>query len=495
LLDGTPVVRDIVFDRTPTQLAGNSCTALACTWHTALVAGFGSGAQGYYGLDVTDPSATTDLSKGAQFLWQLTKMPKWNNQPDRELFGQTSATPAITSVYIQQNGATHEVGVAILPGGSPGPSPGGSCARFDPVGKDKGPLVGFQKRASVRKWATNCTDPVAGRSVTVVRLDTGEVLRAFGRKQDLPNALIAANRVGLVETGLDSPMTGQPVVFPNQIGAVAEKFFMGDSDGALWRFDLSSKDPQEWTGELFIDAYNGQAYSSNTPELDGQRIQVPPLLSLDTLGRVVMHFATGDQESYTTTGNNFVYSVSETVQNGALRANVNWWQQFTNGERVSGPMVVFDSTLYFSTFLAGGNSNACSGGNPKLWGRDFVLPKDTNDLSLGGVPRLQPPINPPPQPPDFVDPTTYDPTTVGKVIPGVSVNVTPACAATSNYNDSYTGGMHTAFDNVSPGSYSLFTPVGGKNQGNNGSAIGSFKIDLPQPRTASIIDAWASVVE
>ena len=142
------------------------------------------------------------------------------------------------------------------------------------------------------------------------------------------------------------------------------------------------------------------------------------------------------------------------------------------------------------------NVNACSGGAPKLWGRDFVLPKDTNDASQGGMPRLQPPVNPPPTPPDFIDPATYDATVAGKVIPGVSVNVTPACAATTNYNDSYTGGSHTQFDNVSPGAYSLFTPVGGKNtNNNNGSNIGTFKIDLPQPRTASIIDAWASVVE
>ena len=111
-----------------------------------------------------------------------------------------------------------------------------------------------------------------------------------------------------------------------------------------------------------------------------------------------------------------------------LRANVNWYQRFINGERVSGPMTVFDSVFYFATFAAGGGNQACSGGAPKLWGRDFVNPKSANDLSLGGIPRLQPPQNPPPQPPDFIDPAAYDPTVAGKVIPGVSVNVTPACA-------------------------------------------------------------------
>lgn len=496
LLDGAPVARDVIFDRTQGQLGGAACNAQSCPWHTALVAGFGPNAKGYYALDVTDPNPNADMTKGPRFLWQLTSMPKYNNQPDRELFGNTSATPAITTVFIQDNGTTHEVGVAILPGGSPGPAQPGSCPRAAAAGNDAAPLVGFSRRDSVRCWASSPSAPVPGRSVTVVRLDTGEILRVFGRKQDLPQALIDANRVGAVETPLDSPMTGVPVVYPNQIGSVAEKFFVGDADGTIWRFDLTSKNPAEWTGELYLDAYNTTTYSSNTSYMDGQPIQLAPTLSIDTLSRPVLHFATGDQETFTTSGTNFVYSITETPQQGKLRANVNWYLKFINGERVSGPMTVFDSTLYFATFAAGGGTNACSGGSAKLWGRDYVTPKNKADLSEGGVPRLQPPVNPPPQPPDYIDPASYDPNTAGKVIPGVSVNVTPACAATSTYNDTYTGGLHTQFDNVSQGSYSLFTPVGGKNQSNNnGTSIGTFKIDLPQPRTTTIIDAWASVVE
>jgi hypothetical protein len=158
-------------------------------------------------------------------------------------------------------------------------------------------------------------------------------------------------------------------------------------------------------------------------------------------------------------------------------------------------MAVFDSVLYFATFASGANAQSCNGGTAKLWGRDFVLPKVSNDLSQGGMPRLQPPVNPPPQPPDFLDPAAYDPNTAGKIIPGVSVNISPACASTSTVNDSYTGGSHTQFSNVTPGTYSLYTQVGGKSNSSGGQSTGTFKVDLPSPRTASIIDAWASVVE
>ena len=506
LLDGSPLVKDVVFDRFPNQLSGAACTAQSCPWHSVLVAGYGSGAQGYYALDVTDPEPSNDMTKGPKFLWQLTKTPNYNNVADRQLFGAKSATPAITTVFIRDNSGAHEVGVAILPGGAPGNGAGnGACQRHAAQGDDAAPNGGYTRRSHVRCWGQQGgpNDPVAGRSVAVVRLDTGEIIRAFGLHQDLPQSLIDANRVGLQETPLDSPMTGIPVVFPGQTGSLAQKVYIGDADGTVWRFDFTSSDPQEWKGELFLDAYNTQVYVGNNGGglgtgnswLDGQPIQLEPIVSIDRLGRTVLHFATGDQESYTTTGTNFLYSLTETVQNGKLRANVNWYQRFDNGERVSGPMAIFDSVAYFATFAAGANAQSCSGGVAKLWGRDFVLPKTSNDLSQGGVPRLQPPVNPPPQPPDFIDPSTYDPNTAGKLIPGVSVNVSPACAATSTTNDAYTGGAHTQFSNVTPGQYSLYTQVGGKANANNGASTGTFKVDLPPPRTASIIDAWASVVE
>ncbi|HEY2369098.1 MAG TPA: hypothetical protein VGH87_22030, partial [Polyangiaceae bacterium] len=456
-----------------------------------------SGHRGYYALDVTDPAPNSDLTKGPQFLWQLTSMPSYKSGTQTELFGMHSATPAITTVFVDlDGGGAHEVGVAVLPGGSDGAAVGGSCARKG--GDDLQPLNGaFAARSSVQCWAAS-GQPVVGRSVTIVRLDTGEVLRVFGQKADLPVALVDANRAGTTETALDSPMTGIPVVYPDSPGAIAQKVFIGDADGTVWRFDLTDTNPQNWTGKLFLDTYNKDVDKTNTAYSDGQPIQIAPVVATDRVGAVVVGIATGDQETYTATGTNYVYSVTEkadTVGN-KLRANVNWYVPYTAGERASGPMTIFDSVLYWSTFAPASTSAVCSGGTAKMWGRDYEVPKTAADLSQGGMPRLQPPSSPPPTPPDFIVPSAYDPTLAGKLIPGVSVNVTPACADTSQQvTDQYTGGSHTMASYVTPGSFSLFAQVGGKNSGNNGAANSTFQVSLPAPTNTAVVDSWAAVVE
>lgn len=491
LLDGAPIVKDTVFDRSK----GIGSLLLATNWHTALVAGFGSGHRGYYALDVTDPSPNNDLTKGPQFLWQLTSMPSGQT----ELFGQHSATPAITTVFVDLDGSgPHEVGVAILPGGSDGAAVGPKCQRADPNGQNVNnaePIdQNYPHRAYVQCWGSS---PVVGRSVTVVRLDTGEVLRTFGQKADLPALLVSGNRAGTTETPLDSPMTGMPVVYPDAPGSIAQKVFIGDADGTVWKFDLTDTNPQNWTGGLFLDTYNTGVDKGSTPWLDGQPIQVPIVVATDRVGAVVVGIATGDQETYTASGNNYVYSVTEKVgSDKKLRANVNWYVPYTQGERTSGPMTIFDSVLYWSTFAPAGSSGVCSGGTAKMWGRDYEVPKVSNDPSQGGTPRLEPPTNPTTPPPDSITPATYDPTLAGKLIPGVSVNVTPACADTSqSIPDQYAGGSHAMASYVTPGSFSLFAQVGGKNSGNNGAANSTFQVSLPAPTNTAVVDSWAAVVE
>ncbi len=494
LLDGAAAVKDVVFDRNKavgSLLAGTN-------WHTGLVAGFGSGGRGYYALDVTDPAPNTDLTKGPQFLWQLTDMPKYLGLPQTALFGQHSATPAITTIFADLDGSgAHEIGVAILPGGAESGPTGGQCARGAAAGNDAAPVSGFQRRNNVQCWAAAGT-PVVGRSVTIVRLDTGEVLRVFGRTADLPAALVGSSRAGAAQTMLDSPMTGTPVVYPDTPGSIAQKVFIGDADGTIWRFDLTDTNPQAWTGLLFFDPYNQDVDATANAFSDGQPVQVPLVVATDRLGAVVVGLATGDQESFTASGKNFVYSITEKadIASNLLRANVNWYVPYALGERVSGPMTIFDSVMYWSTFAAGTSAAVCQGGTAKMWGRDFELPKNAADLSQGGMPRLQPPSSPPPIPPDFIVPSAYDPTLVGKIIPGVSVNVTPACADTSSsVVDQYTGGSHTIANYVTPGSFSLFAQVGGKNVSGNGAANSTFQVSLPAPTTSAVVDSWAAVVE
>src|SRR5262249_18386189 len=58
LLDGTPVVKDVVFTRSQTDAESGGA---ASNWHTVLVAGFGTGGAGYYALDITNPIKKTGV--------------------------------------------------------------------------------------------------------------------------------------------------------------------------------------------------------------------------------------------------------------------------------------------------------------------------------------------------------------------------------------------------------------------------------------------------
>ena len=512
LLDGAPVVKDVVFNRSAGP-PGSSIAVDPTVWHTMLVASYGSQARGFYAVDVSAPDPTTIPAGKPTFQWQLTTF----GSPSNNIFGLHSATPAITTVYANPDGnGVREIGVAILPGGEDsGPTSGGSlggpsCARSGPVTglntATPAPSSGspYTARSAVRCWGPNqlASDPVVGRSLAVVRLDTGEIIQLFTRKGDLPatHPIRSARQPILNEltTYLDSPMTGTPIVYPADVGAVAQKAFISDADGTIWKLNLTSTTPSQWTLQIFLDTFNKTVDTAATSWQDGQPIEVPPVVSLDTSGNVVLGVATGDLETYTPVGTNYVYSISETVQGtpATLRAQVNWYMPLTLGARVSGPMAVFNNTLYLATF-APSTTTSCTAGAPTIWGMDYInmMPPGL-DPSLGGAPKLTGAGGNLVQ---WVDPTVANPTIAGKVIPGVSITSSPACADLSGTaTDQYVyGAQHTTASNVTSGVYSLFFQAGGKATGTNSSNTAALtgSIALTQPTTLTTVESWAAVVE
>lgn len=524
LLDGAPVVKDVVWDRTTINASmcasGQTVTRpppdtgeTGCPWHTSLVAGYGASQQGYYSVDVTNPTSPV-------FEWQLTKMVS----PNFSIFGSHSATPAITTITLNDSsGAPHEVGVAILPGGvnAGGPtSTTASCERIhvsSGTGTDSEPASSFVERNNVRCWGTPpvASSPVPGRSLSIVRLDTGEIVRVFARKTDISTTnatdpLLTSNAgVGVVtDTQLDSPMTGTPVVYPSDVGADATKIFVGDADGTVWRFDVSSPNPAQWFGDAFIDLYNQTVDTSATSWNDGQPFDVPMVASLDSTGSLVLNIASGTTQTFDTTGIEYLYSVSEKVGGSPtrLRASVNWyWIPMTpavtttpsflqQGERVAGPMTVFNGTLYFATYYAGTPSTGCNPGRAKLWGFNFNTPQNTSNLSQGG---LRPAATSGSSPTtactstqDWTDPGVACGVIQSSVVPGVAVLATPACAQAGTAAFGSTG-VHNSLSSVAAGGFSLVANVGGS--GVTGGT--SVSMALPTPTSPTVIDSWASVVE
>lgn len=502
LLDGVATVRDVaaveanpvtnpptVFERLASDTRGGGGT-----WRTILVQGFGTDRGGYFALDVTKPvpdaSNPTDTDKGGpRFLWQLTR-----DSTGKELFGKGGGTPTITTLFFDPQGGTNarEIAVAVLPGGRGGTltgTPAPATPRtftglsFDTRVTPRGQVNGYT-------WGSGNAE-IGARSLTIVRLDTGEIIRTFRQAATEVNTTLQA-RVTVAD--IDSPITGQPVPFPAEIGAVADRIIVGDQDGRLWKVNVASRNPANWTMKLFFDLYPATISAAATHDFDdGQPVAVPPVLSIDDRGRMTVNVATGDQDAlgYSTNQTNYVYSLLEDFDAARTTAvnKINWLKSFTNGERVVGPLALFGGNVYFSTFLAAAGSNVCAIGTSKLWGMNYIQLQNTSDFKQGGLAAL---TNTSPSPPKVQMLDQGD-----TFISGVSVTQQPSCYDTSidAIGDDLVGYRGLArITQVNPAKFEL---VMHKNQTTAGSGqqISTTSVELETPVAGSRIASWATIIE
>jgi type IV pilus assembly protein PilY1 len=469
LLDGPPMVADVVFAR---DAGSAESGGAAADWHTVLVAGFGAAGSGYYALDITNPTA------GPKMLWQLT-----TDAAQNRLFGERSGVPTIATLYFDPTvGGTNpkQYAVAILPGGQSAGPTGVACNQNPAVTTLLPSLGDYPMRTQVQCWAKD-----AARSVTIVMLETGRIVRTF-RDKDTPASINGlAQDAALSYAALYAPMTGPAVVFPAGEGTVSDRAFLGDGDGMFWRMNLTSTNPRDWKIDLWFDAYAKEA-TPPPPWKAGEPIMTAPVLSVDRLGAVTVAFSTGDQETFTPGAiKNYLWSLRENPD--TFHSEVLWYQEFTNGTRVSGPMVLYGSILYFTTLtpVASSDSNRCSSGASQLCGENYFLQQTAGTAAAGGAWAL----------PDPSDPTQK---TLTQCIPlsgiafGPTIGQQPTCSQTDQFSDPYLGwGTHTRMvGGVTGGKSSLTVTVTNTTQG----AV-PVQYDLPPPTNTTRIDSWASVIE
>lgn len=542
IIDGAPVAKDVVFQRTSSDVASTDTGWKA--WRTMLVAGLGYGGQagerGYFGVDITDPDPANYIAIGSSLtgadlnariqadpkgsiggphlLWQVGKFPaSFGVPPEYEIFGQYSATPAITTVLVDSNGdgiGDKEIGVAILPGGSDFPTPKfqQACARNTQVSAAQPLDTAYKARQNVRCWTKDLVGPdrttppldtkwkpIPGRSVSIVRLDSGEILRTFMRKDgtgtgnDVYTSLRGTSWYSRVtHAELDSPMTGQPVVYPSDVGAIAQKAYIGDADGTLWRLDVTSPNPANWKLELFLDTY---AIESTSPQYaNSQPIVVQPVVAPMDDGSLMVGVSNGQQESILSTSGVFHYVYALRDDAPTNRAMVNWYQRFTGGERVTGPMAVFDKTFYFATFDPSAAVVTCDDTNSLgyLWGHDYTQPATVGQPSSGGIPKLQDPTTSGLYPKKLSIDRFGGTSTKGKIVPGVALTLAPTCATFSATPDAYGRTMGTeTFRSASP--YVLKAQVAGATAASK--TTQAITVNLATPSRRARVDAWAMVVE
>jgi type IV pilus assembly protein PilY1 len=489
LLDGAPVVKDVAFERTNAQaLAGGS--AGGAPWRTVLVAGAYTGGGFYYALDVTDPTSP-------EFLWQLSK--DSNGAP---LFGNISGTPAITTLSIDEGAGPKEVAVAILPGGF------GALCNGTPVRQNTsfGHIVGFHD-GNLASGTTTLITPAAetrcwssdgSNSVTIVRLEDGKVLRHF--RGTVGAAPASLDTTLITDAPFDSPIV-HAVPFPNDTGSVSSRVYLGDEDGTLWRIDLSSTSPAAWDARIFFDGYPASPNVISPNDTDERRaIPVKPVISVDGLGNTIILYSTGDNEDFSSLDTKAtVWSLTEvpvTAANGApFKVFANWVVSentspaLAQGERVVGPISVFDEVAYFATFLPPANVASCSYGEGKVYAVDFQANTGNTPLSPPEA-RFPDGLNGFKYNPDSTDSPDLD----GRTVFGVAVTAEPTCIDEVTVTDDYVGQHNTVKSSVPP-VFKLRFQTGAEGQAQGGSAVNTGELNVPQPRVQGHIDSWASVVE
>jgi type IV pilus assembly protein PilY1 len=260
--------------------------------------------------------------------------------------------------------------------------------------------------------------------------------------------------------------------------------------------------------DLFFDTFPSRYSDSSISNgfADGQPILLPPVISVDDNGDMTINVATGDQETLgaSTTTSNYVWSLTERTSNdrslSGIATHVNWYLKLDNGERVVGPMTLFNSQLFFATFAPpGATAHVCSSGTSRVWGMDYIRPfgylSQSTAINQGGLARL------PGSKGDFVQSLTGQDVAGSSdaVIFGVAVAQQPTCsdAATSASNDFLGYGAEQTITHVTPGTYQLVMHIGGVQ---NNTAAGDLKanvrtVDLKSPPAASHLASWAALVE
>ncbi|HET9932281.1 MAG TPA: hypothetical protein VFQ35_16370, partial [Polyangiaceae bacterium] len=230
------------------------------------------------------------------------------------------------------------------------------------------------------------------------------------------------------------------------------------------------------------------------------------VVSVDSNGDITVNVATGDQETLgaSPTTKNYVWSLTEktTSNRTVVSTKANWYLPFTNGERTVGPMSLFNSQLFFTSFAPPAvNAHACASGSSKVWGMDYLKPVNYKAASppknQGGDGRL----------PDSTSPTGYTQSYTAQqvtkssdaVIFGVSVAQQPSCSQVSDgvKNDFLGYGSQKTLTSVTPGQFQLVMHVGGiKNTTATGDQQSNVRtVDLQPPPSAARVDSWAALVE
>ena len=433
LMDGNPVVKDVrLCNRSDSQNQNKqACISVAAgnenivpdqeQWRTVLVQGLGLAGSGYFALDVTRPGGTHGTAAAVEM---PDPIPLWEFDPTWEK-GQIAGANATTrkSLYypgsdlqdgkdengnnfINWNGdacdktpssdtnGNGETGVDDYFWAQPfmGQSVGDAAIGTVIVSNSlagtganvRRPIAVFSGGAA-GQYGTPCSrSERSGRAVYVVDMQTGTMLRRFVSYKTEPG--------GDTEKRITAPITGSPSLFNAFPGSLVTRGFVGDSEGRLYRIDMTGSDPADWELALFFDPATDFT-GSNAPTGPFGPAAFKPALALgsDATERDLLIFYGLGEPGDTAPGADLQmmialrekFDAQNTVTNLANNAITPsaqelWHLEFggtsSNNteirEKLTGKPIVFNNAVYFTTYAVEG-ADACIPGKSRIWGLEF----------------------------------------------------------------------------------------------------------------------------
>jgi type IV pilus assembly protein PilY1 len=508
--DGTPVVKEVFYSR--------EGSTTETDYHTVLITGMRGGGNGYVALDVTDPFKP-------QFLWQFI-----DKDGDMGLtYGQAEIvqatfkwepSPATTGGTLQTRA------VAILPGGKGTKAPTGTClfnrtlSMKQPGGDDYTSRTeeGDANKVVTHRNSVPCWER-QGRALYFVDVETGQLIKkVFDDDTDAGNGIF-----------LPSPIVGTPTAYLDSVGTTADRGYVIDADGVLWRFDMSAQDVDKdhpdkgWTMRPFHDLF----WDKKDPSVreSGETTYERPVLTLDDQRRVVVLVGTGDTDNFEKkTADNRIVSLTEVFKKepptspedyGAL---INWELRNENrkgnayalypSEMVTGSMALFDGVLYAATFISDvGGTNSCEYGRGRLWSLDYRRADTSWNYTAPSCPTGC--DIPPTHGPALIKPVavssadndndmfnlTFDQAVPNMLVQGIGTTQRPACTPEEKdpLNSYFSPALPSLADSAPPAIWVVAQASGGKARG--GSRMGGVQGEAGRTPLFSRVTSWATSVD
>ena len=181
----------------------------------------------------------------------------------------------------------------------------------------------------------------------------------------------------------------------------ADRVYVGDVGGQLWKFDVSAGSTSSWTGKRLFTAAPSQANPPASGEFyPTQAFYGAPALAYDTAMNLWVFLGTGDRNHPNSTSSNRFYGIKETtnMSNGAALSESNlidvtstngtasggWFFRFGTSEKVLDAANVFNMDVLFSSFTPTTTVTCNSGGGTaKLYALQMQTGYAAIDFSTG----------------------------------------------------------------------------------------------------------------